>query len=117
MANREMKKAICEGRETRIEMQCQEIQGILNRNSKKAFETAKKQSEGPKIQASSTIENEAGEILSDPQQVLDRWKENCNGLYNHSAPKYTVRKYTAVLQDLTNGAALGSPAPEVTRDE
>ena len=61
---------------------------------------------------SSTIEIAAGEILSDPQQVLGKWREYCNGLYNHN-----VAEDDSVLKDLVDKATPNSPAPKIRISE
>ena len=84
----------------------------MTKNSRRAFETVKKLSEAPKMVTSSTVENAAGEILSDLQQVIGRWREYCNGLNNHS-----VAKDDSNLKYLVDKATHSSIAPKITISE
>ena len=74
-ANKEIKKLSNMAREIWIKEQCLEMERNLTKNSRKGFETVQKLSEAPKMVVSSTIENASREVLSDPQQVLERWRE------------------------------------------
>ena len=47
----------------------------------------KRLSEKPQVAKSAVVESNDGQILSNPKEVLDRWKEYCEELSNHEAEK------------------------------
>ena len=66
-----------------IEEQCNDIdKGMMAGNSRKAYTTLKTLSKAKKPTAT-VIEDKEGKTLTESEEVLKRWTEYCESLYNH----------------------------------
>lgn len=81
--NTSIRKSMKEAREKWIEDQCTEIEECINsNNSKKAFQVVKDLTKKKTAKVSS-IQDEAGNCLTEEKDIINRWTEYCSGLYNH----------------------------------
>ena len=65
-----------------VERQCSAIdRGLLTGNSKAAYATLKALVKTSQLRATA-IEDKNGQLLIDNTNVLSRWTEYCEGLYN-----------------------------------
>ena len=84
-ANRNTRKAIRSAKNQWVEEQVNELEKNMEKNnSRKAYDIIKKLTKERQSRIN-VIENKAGEILTNPDDVRNRWKEYCEELYNHKA--------------------------------
>ena len=83
-ANQQVKKGTRKAKNTMTEEQCQGIEENLQKNnSKKAYQFVK-QLKRSKQERPTTIQGKAGKFLTEEQDILKRWTENCSELYTHT---------------------------------
>ena len=84
-ADQVKKKGMRKAKETWIEEQCQGIEENLQKNnSKKAYQLAKELTSS-KQWRTTTIQDKAGNCLTEEQDILKRWTEYCSELYTHTS--------------------------------
>ena len=98
--NKAVKKEIRNAKEKWINEECEIIENHLRRNPKKAYETVKNLTEDKKRNVSTVIEGKDGKLLSEAEDVLRRWQEYCEELYNY---QIAGDKYDAILDTLKRG--------------
>ncbi|XP_076454867.1 uncharacterized protein LOC143289703 [Babylonia areolata] len=92
--NREVRTKMKAAKENWIEEQCEEVEkGMEAGNSKRAFSTLKTLTKTSQPR-SAVIEDKDGMLLTDSEEVLKRWTEYCDGLYN-----YQLNPDSSILQD------------------
>ena len=83
--NQEVKKGMRRAKEKWIEEQCQSIEENLKKNnSKKAYQLVNDLT-SIKQGRTTTIQDKAGNCLTEERDILKRWTEYCSELYNHRA--------------------------------
>ncbi|GFR93167.1 endonuclease-reverse transcriptase [Elysia marginata] len=83
LANKAVRKKMKEAKEKWIDDQCVAIEQImLSGRSKQAFSTLKMLTKTfqPKV---NLIEDKDGRLLTDDEDIMQRWSEYCNDLYNY----------------------------------
>ncbi|XP_068229351.1 uncharacterized protein [Palaemon carinicauda] len=81
--NCKIRKSMNQDKEDWIGKQCTEIEEKLEKNnSRRAFQIVKDLTK-PKRARVSTIQDEAGNCLTEEEDVLKRWTEYCSDLYNY----------------------------------
>ena len=111
-ANKAVKKEIRNVKERWIKEKCEIIENNLHRNPKQVYETVKKLSEDKKRNATTIIECRDGKMLNHVEDVLGRWKEYCEELYN-----YQTDKNDTILDLLKSAAAPNETAPPIIKAE
>ena len=110
-ANREVRKGMRAAKEKWIESQCNTIDSNMRTgNSKEAYATLKAltRSSQPRPVA---IEDKHGKLLTDGEDVLKRWTEYCDGLYN-----YNISTDPSIIH--TDGPLLGhEDSPPLLKEE
>ncbi|XP_076443965.1 uncharacterized protein LOC143282251 [Babylonia areolata] len=92
--NREVRTKMKAAKENWIEEQCEEVEkGMEAGNSKRAYSTLKTLTKTSQPR-SAVIEDKDGKLLTDSEEVLKRWTEYCDGLYN-----YQLNPDSSILQD------------------
>ena len=95
--NHTIRTAMIKTKEEWISQQCDNIEkGIKQSNSEKAFDTLKKLTRKQQHKAT-VIEDRNGSLLTDNADVLTRWTEYCQELYN-----YELKPYTSILKSKTS---------------
>ena len=93
-ASRQVRKKMLEAKEDWITKQCEAIeQGMEQGNSKQAYETLKKLTKTQQHKTT-VIEDSKGELLTEETEVLNRWTEYCQELYN-----YQLQPDTSLLEN------------------
>ena len=93
-AHAEVRRKMKEARENWIEEQCDTIEkSMVTGDSKAAYNTLKVLTKTSQPRTA-VIDNKDGKLLTDKDQVLERWTEYCNGLYN-----YELKPDRSILQD------------------
>ncbi|GFR77564.1 endonuclease-reverse transcriptase [Elysia marginata] len=83
LANKAVRKKMKEAKEKWIDDQCVAIeQGMSSGESRQAFSTLKMLTKTlqPKV---NLIEDKDGRLLTDDEDIMQRWSEYCSDLYNH----------------------------------
>ena len=111
---REIKRRCKQDRETYINGICAEVeQAHFQKKSKKVFEGVKKIQQR-RTQQVNVIKDKSGNILSNPAEVKERWKEHFCDLYNQAnSTDDTV--LLEIPDDL--GSSLECDSPALTKDE
>ena len=111
---REIKRRCKQDRETYINGICAEVeQAHFQKKSKKVFEGVKKIQQR-RSQQVNVIKDKSGNILSNPAEVGERWKEHFSDLYNQAnSTDDTV--LLEIPDDL--GSSLECDSPALTKDE
>ncbi|XP_076438257.1 uncharacterized protein LOC143277357 [Babylonia areolata] len=92
--NREVRMKMKAAKENWIEEQCEEGEkGMEAGNSKRAYNTLKTLTKTSQPR-SAVIEDKDGKLLTDSEEVLNRWTEYCDGLCN-----YQLNPDSSILQD------------------
>jgi len=82
-ANAEVRKKLCEDKDTWINQQCETLEAEISRNNTKmAFNIVKKLTK-ERVSKATIIEDKNGNVLTDKDQITDRWREYCEELYNY----------------------------------
>jgi len=93
--NREVKQAIKDAKEQWIQQECSKIEaGIRSNNTKQAFQTLKTLTHSSTNQIT-CIEDADGNLLTAKTDIVKRWEEYCQELYN-----FQLTAEEGVLQDL-----------------
>ena len=81
--NSKIRKSMNQAKEDWIGKQCTEIEEKLEKNnSRRAFQIVKDLTK-PKQARVSTIQDKAGNCLTEEEDILKRWTEYCSDLYNY----------------------------------
>ena len=111
-ANKAVKKEIRNAKERWINEKCEIIENNLHRNPKQAYETVKKLTEDKNRNATTVIEGSDGKLLTEVKDVLRRWQEYCEELYN-----YQIDKDDTILDTLRSAVVPNETAPTTTKTE
>ena len=81
--------------------QCKTIEkGMKAGNSKQAYDTLKSLTKSSQLRAA-VIEDKECKLLTDGEEVLKRWTEYCDGLYNYKLhPDISILQTTATTTGL-----------------
>ena len=110
-ANKLVRKKLKEAKENWIDEQCKNIeQSTKQGNTKKVHELVRTLT-NTKQDRSMVIENRDGELLTEKEEVLKRWTEYCNELYN-----YPIQPDSSILEEEIRPPKEPSPLP-VMREE
>ena len=82
-ANKKVKNAMKDAREKWIEDQCENIDSQLARNNTKQAYQLVKDLTTTKQGRVNTIEDKSGKTLTEEREILARWTEYCEDLYNY----------------------------------
>lgn len=105
-ANNKVRKSIREAKENWLDEQCAHIEkGMAKGNSKQAFDTLKKITR-TQVNKTSAIEDANGTLLTENEEVLKRWTEYCEELYN-----FPIHPDTNILNQPTITVKEPSPLP------
>ncbi|XP_076436542.1 uncharacterized protein LOC143276040 [Babylonia areolata] len=92
--NREVRTKMKAAKENWIEEQCEEVEkGMEAGNSKRAYDILKTLTKTSQPR-SAVIKDKDGKLLTDSEEVLKRWTEYCDSLYN-----YQLNPDSSILQD------------------
>ena len=95
-----------------INEKCEIIENNHRKNLKQTYETVKKLTEDKNRNATTTTEGRDGKLLTDVEDVLRRWKEYCEELYN-----YQIDKDDTILDTLRSTAVPNETAASITKAE
>ncbi len=111
--NREVKEDIKQAKQQWIEGECNRTeQSFRTNNTKEAFRTVK-QLTNQKSTRSSRIEDKDGNLLTQKDDIANRWHEYCSDLYN-----YQISAEVEALQELKEHTSSNSDEdPEIGEDE
>jgi exonuclease III len=122
--NAEVRNKLRTDKDTWINQQCETLEAeITKNNTKKAFDIVKKLTKGY-IARATVIEDKNGKMLTEKSQVVDRWREYCEELYNYRGdnniptrlaneqdqeddPPITLEEVIGAVRDLKQGKAPG----------
>lgn len=105
-ANKAVKKETRNAKERQINEKWEIIENNLHRNPTQAYKTVNKFTEDKNRDATTIIEGSDGTLLTDVEDVLRRWKEYCDELYN-----YQIDKDDTILGTLRSAAPPNETAP------
>ena len=84
-ASEQVKNGVTKAKEIWIEEHCQSIEENLQKNNSKwAFQLVKEPTSSKQQGRTTTIQDKAGECLTEEQDIMKRWTEYCSELYIHT---------------------------------
>ena len=108
-ANTEVRKGMRKAKEKWVYDQCLDIDiGMANGNLKNAFNTLKLLTKNNQTK-STAIEDKHGELITNQNEVKERWTEYCRGLYN-----YELQTDSSTL---TDPGPRGDDTPPILKEE
>ena len=84
-ANKRIQMAEKKANEDWISSRCEEIETCVNKNNSNRAYQLEKDLTSEKQGRSSTIQGRSGKCVTEEQEILSRWTENCSDIYNHGS--------------------------------
>lgn len=101
--NSKIKEECIKAKEEWIEKQCDEVHQLEKRNPKAMYEKIKELTGGKRPTRSSTIKNKEGKILMETNEVLQRWSQYIDDLFEDE-----TREFPEILREMEGPEILKS---------